>query len=505
MKNKIFDDLFILDMANNHQGDIEHGKLIISEVAKLKKELDVKIAIKFQYRDLGSLIHPAAWNNKELKHIPRFIQNRLSFEQYFEMVDYAKKLGLITIATPFDESSVDYIIKHNIDILKIASCSSNDWPLLEKAVTAQKPIIISTGGLNKSEIDNVVSLMTHKKADFALMHCVGIYPCEDKDLHLNRINYLIERYPHLTIGFSTHEVPTNYAPVQMAIAKGAKILERHIDVPVEKYKMNAYSSTPEQVKSWINSALLAVTTCDWDKDKSNPIELESMNSLKRGVYAKINIKKGEKLSSENVYYAMPLNKGQMQTTQFKEFLLDVKGNYRSSMLADKDYQRDEPIGEIKNVDHNDMIFHKVHNMKALLYQAKIALEEGLPTTLSHQYGIEKFDKIGAMVIDVVNRNYCKKLIIQTPHQVHPSHYHKIKEETFIVLYGDMILTYGSETMTLTAGQMITIKVGIPHSFTTNNGVVIEEVSTHHEKADSFYTDPNIEPDADKRKTKFNLW
>lgn len=80
---------------------------------------------------------------------------------------------MIAISTPFDEGSVDWCMEQGIDIIKIASCSSLDWPLLEKAAATGKPLIISTGGKTLSDIDKLYNFFSHRKCDFAFLHCIG--------------------------------------------------------------------------------------------------------------------------------------------------------------------------------------------------------------------------------------------------------------------------------------------------------------------------------------------
>ncbi len=149
----MFDDLFVFDMANNHQGSIEHGKKIIAEVSKICHEKKIKAGIKFQYRHLDTFIHPDYKNTTTPKHIPRFLNTRLSDDEFKILVDEIKREGLITICTPFDETSVDLIEEHEIEIIKIASCSAQDWPLIERIAKARKPVICSTAGVSVSDID----------------------------------------------------------------------------------------------------------------------------------------------------------------------------------------------------------------------------------------------------------------------------------------------------------------------------------------------------------------
>ena len=106
----------------------------------------------------------------------------------------AHKEGLINIATPFDERSVKNCQELQIEILKVASASANDWPLLEAIADAGLPIIASTGGLTIRDIDRLVNFLTYRNADFAILHCVSIYPTPNNKLNLNFMERLMKRY-----------------------------------------------------------------------------------------------------------------------------------------------------------------------------------------------------------------------------------------------------------------------------------------------------------------------
>ena len=123
--------LVILEMANNHMGDFNHAKKIIKEYSLLTKKFrkNINFAIKFQFRDLGTYLHKD-FLGKNDKYVSRFVETQLSDSEWVKIIKYAK-LKFITICTPFDEISVKKIIKFNFDYLKIASCSMDEWPLLE--------------------------------------------------------------------------------------------------------------------------------------------------------------------------------------------------------------------------------------------------------------------------------------------------------------------------------------------------------------------------------------
>lgn len=126
--------LFIFEMANNHQGSVEHGKNIIYELEKSCERFRpyFDFAVKFQYRNLDTFIHPEYRERTDIKNIKRFQETRLNKNEFKELKEAVKAANFYTICTPFDEDSVDLIMEHDYDVIKIASCSFLDWPLLEK-------------------------------------------------------------------------------------------------------------------------------------------------------------------------------------------------------------------------------------------------------------------------------------------------------------------------------------------------------------------------------------
>ncbi len=503
----IFENLFILDMANNHQGSVEHGINIIKEAAKVIKKHNLKVAIKLQYRHYDTFIHPDfkdTTDEKYAKSIKRFLSTSLSPEEFKKIVNEIKAQGLISICTPFDEESVDLIVKHGVDIIKIGSCSAQDWPLLKKITTVNKPLICSTGGLTIKELDKVVSFFTHRNTQFALLHCVAIYPTKPEDLNLNRIDVLHKRYPFLKIGFSSHEEPNNLDAIKMAISKGAKIFEKHLGLETEEIKLNAYSLNPSQLDAWLSAAEIALNSCKLKKEIPKKEE-EALNLFKRGVFAKKDIKQGEIFNKDNVFFAIPLQDGQMPVDLFEEGMLGYDGTLKKGTVANRDYKAKEQIDYCGDKSLDSSVFEVMHQIKGLLNESGTPIGNNFEVELSHHYGINNFEKIGATIIDCINRDYCKKLIIQVPGQVHPNHFHKQKEESFQVLHGDLIINFCGKQKVLGPGDQVIIPRNAPHSFTTKNGVIFEEISTTHIKGDSYYLDEKVPKDLSLRKTKFNLW
>ena len=500
--NKKFDfkDLLILDMANNHQGDLEHGLNIVRSFAKVVKDRNARAALKFQFRQLDTFIHQEHQKNSDHKQVQRFLSTRLPWDKFQALLNEVRAQGMVTMCTPFDEDSVDIICDMGFDVIKVASCSGKDWPLLEKVSDADKPVIFSTGGLTLRDIDNLVSFFQHRGVHFAIMHCVAIYPTPDADMNLQQIALLRNRYPGIHVGWSTHESPSDMTPVQLAVALGAELFERHVGIARKDSPLNAYSSTPEQIAEWIESKQRAQVLCGpKQRQPASEAEQNAIDGLKRGVYAKRKIRKGAIVESDQVYFAIPYIEGQLDS-----------GNFKPGIVSKSDVVANKPIFEemvdLPGSEDELVIKHAVHEVKAMLNEARIHLGPEFKVEYSHHYGIPKFLETGAVLIECVTRDYCKKLVVQLPGQKHPSHYHALKEETFQVLYGQLECTIDGHHRTLVPGESVVVMPGVWHSFGTEGGVIFEEISSRDHDNDSFYEDKSINKlSRAERKTVVDHW
>jgi N-acetylneuraminate synthase len=501
MQNRFdFKDLFVLDMANNHQGDVAHGRNIIRSMGKVVRDAGVRAALKFQFRQLDSFIHPDHQEGSELKYVQRFMSTRMEPGQFQTMLDDVRAAGLLSMCTPFDEESVSLIVDMDFDIIKVASCSAKDWPLLEVVADAGKPVIASTGSLAIEDIDNLVSLFQHRGVDFALMHCVAIYPIPDERMVLNQIPALKDRYPDLCIGWSTHEDPGDTVPVQMAVALGADLFERHVGVETDEIKLNAYSSTPEQVASWLEAYKRAKVLCGpAERPPASAEEQASIDGLRRGVFARGSIGKGQVIERDRVYFAIPYSEGQLES-----------GLWKPGIVARRDFAANEALDpgslEISEDPDVKVIKSAIHEVKAMLNEARIRLGTEFKVEYSHHHGIANFRETGTVIIECINREYCKKLLVQLPGQRHPAHYHARKEETFQILYGELSVDVDGRVRELLPGDTMLIQPGVWHSFWTDKGCIFEEVSTTHYDDDSFYQDRRVNKmQRFERKTIVDNW
>jgi len=492
--------LFVFEMANNHMGDVEHGLRLIREFAAVKSKFpEFDFALKFQFRNMDTFIHPDYRDRMDLKYVKRFSETRLSQAQFLKLKILAENLGFIPMCTGFDEDSIDRIEEMEFPIIKIASCSFTDWPLLNKIAATDLPIIASTAGSTLKEIDNVVAFFTNREKDLTIMHCVGEYPTKTTNLQLNQLRLFSERYPNVRVGYSTHEDPNDPNIVPLAIAMGAEVFEKHVGVPTEQYALNAYSSTPEQAQRWLESARRAFATCGDVRGRpaASQSELADLRRFKRGVFVARDITAGERVTREDVFYAFPCGEGQVLANDMSKY---------TEFVATEDYKTNDAVmfATTQETKLRQKVWDIVQDVKSLFKDGNVVIPGKAELEISHHYGIDKFREFGITMVTVVNREYCKKLIAVLPNQYHPEQYHLQKEETFLILFGELELTLDGETTILKTGDVVTVKPQVRHAFTTTTGAIIEEISSTHIVNDSFYTDETI-TDNKNRKTILQHW
>lgn len=330
--SRIFEDLFVLELANNHWGKLERGLKIVADFSRIVRFNNVKAAIKLQFRDVDAFIHQDFRNRQDIRYIKKTIDTRMDKKQLATLVDAIRKSGCIPMATPFDEKSVDLCVELGLDIIKLASSDLNDWILIEKVATTRKPVIVSTGGSSLKDIDDLVKFFSNRSIPLAINHCVSLYPSEDEELEMNQIDFLRDRYPDNVIGFSTHEYHDWQTSIAIAYAKGARTFERHIDIAEEGYEVSKYCSEPHQIDAWFKAYKRAVAMCGApgiQKRIPPTKEIEYLDALVRGVYAKRDLPRGHVLRDEDVYLAIPLQKGQISCRELMRgevLLADIPAN-----------------------------------------------------------------------------------------------------------------------------------------------------------------------------------
>ncbi len=380
MKADIFEDLFVLEMANNHLGKLERGLAIVDKFSKIVRFNNVRAAIKIQLRDVNTLIHAKFRQREDIRYIKKTLHTAMPPENFAVLVSAARKAGTIPCATPFDETSVDLCVNLGIQIIKLASSDLNDWFLIEKIAKTRKPVIASTGGSSLKDIDDLVTFFETRNIPLAINHCVSLYPTEDSELELNQIDFLRNRYPHITVGLSTHECHSWEASMYIAYAKGARTFERHIDLEDDGVQISPYCSNPAQIDTWFKAFRKAKEMCGGGaQTKRVPpaAEIKYLDALVRGVYAKEDLPAGSTLSDDVVYLAIPLLKGQISCRELM----------RGEVLL-RPVKKDAPLC----IDDIDSPYSYSDSLKKAIYERGLDAEAGEDPAAKGAKGIDQSNK-----------------------------------------------------------------------------------------------------------------
>lgn len=321
VKKRIFgkdQPVFIIaEIGLNHNGSIKRAK----ELILTAKESGVD-AVKFQKRDLRSLYKSDIVDdpNKDSQSTAYlfdiFRKFELKEEDFIELKEYCDKLDIIFFATPFDVKSAKFLEKIGVSLYKISSSDLTNIPLIELIVNNNKPIILSTGMSQVSEIDFTVNYLKKRKAKFALLHCVSAYPAAFKDINLTMLKLLKKRYK-VTVGYSGHE--RGYIAPLAAVAFGAKIIEKHftLDRSLEGPDHNI-SLTPEGLIKLVDRIRAVEEIIGNGKKIITRGETLSREVFAKSLIAKINIKKGTIITHKLIDIKAP---GKGLNPQMIEYLI----------------------------------------------------------------------------------------------------------------------------------------------------------------------------------------
>jgi sialic acid synthase SpsE len=229
-QNKIIGEneypFIIAEIGNNHNGNLDTAIKLIESAKKAGAD-----AVKFQVKNIEKsfakeLLDSPYVNENSFGKTYREHKMALEFseEQMKQLYDFAAKINIICFSTPFDIDSVDMLERIGNPIYKISSFHVTDLKLIEYVCQTKKPIIISTGMSTIEEIDKAIELIKKHTKDFVIMHCTSCYPTEDKDVNLNIIPTLKNRY-NCPVGYSGHE--KGIAISAATVLLGSCAIERH--------------------------------------------------------------------------------------------------------------------------------------------------------------------------------------------------------------------------------------------------------------------------------------
>jgi len=219
----------IAEIGINHGGNLDTAFKLIDSAAKTGCD-----AVKFQ---TYLTEQRAPKGNQEIFDILKKCE--LPFKDFEKLKEHTKGYGIDFFSTPFDKESVEYLESIGTDLYKVASFDVVNKELLRVLAKTDKPIIMSVGMANITEIRIAHQIISASNSTLAILHCVSAYPTEEKNANLGAINMLQDEFYSCVIGHSDHTAGIK-VPLY-AVAAGAQIIEKHykldddmdcIDAPV---------------------------------------------------------------------------------------------------------------------------------------------------------------------------------------------------------------------------------------------------------------------------------
>ncbi|HEY1796735.1 MAG TPA: pseudaminic acid synthase [Stellaceae bacterium] len=221
--------LIVAELSGNHNGSLDRALALIDAAKEAGAD-----AVKMQTytADTITIDHPGAefriaggpWDGRTLHDL--YEEAHTPWEWHAAMFARARGHGMLAFSAPFDDSAVDFLETLDCPAYKIASFELVDLPLIRRAASTGKPLIMSTGMANLDEIGEAVAAARDAGCrEFVVLHCVSSYPAPDEDTNLLTLPHLAETFSVPT-GLSDHTLGTAVAVA--AIGLGAVLIEKHL-------------------------------------------------------------------------------------------------------------------------------------------------------------------------------------------------------------------------------------------------------------------------------------
>ena len=298
----------IAEMSGNHNQSLERALAIVEAAAQagahaIKLQtytadtmtLDVRGG-SFEINDPDSL-----WAGQNLHDL--YKQAYTPWEWHAPIMERARELGLICFSSPFDETAVDFLLDLDVPAFKIASFENNHLPLIEKAASTGKPLIISTGMASLGELDDAVRTARDAGCkELVLLKCTSTYPASPENTNLRTIPHLRELFG-CEVGLSDHTMGLGAAVA--AVALGASVIEKHFTLArADGGVDSAFSLEPKELASLVTESDRAWQALG--QVRYGPTEAEKKSLVfRRSIYVAKDIAKGEIFTTENLKVVRP--------------------------------------------------------------------------------------------------------------------------------------------------------------------------------------------------------
>lgn len=296
----------IAELSGNHNGRLERALDLIDAAAEagadaVKLQTYTADTLTLDHDGPGFRLEGGLWAGRTLYDL--YSQAFTPYEWHEALFARARARGLICFSSPFDETAVALLEALDAPAFKIASFEAVDLPLIARAARGGKPLIISTGMTDRSEIAAAVdAAMTAGAGGVALLHCVSAYPARFQDANLAMIARLAADFG-CVVGLSDHTPGT--AAAVAAVALGARIVEKHVTLArADGGPDAAFSLEPHELKALVEdcrNAFLAVGEAHYRRGEAE----QANRQFRRSLYVVRDVPAGQALGAQDVRSIRP--------------------------------------------------------------------------------------------------------------------------------------------------------------------------------------------------------
>lgn len=301
-----FPPYVIAELSANHNGDIERAYAIMeaaknagADAIKLQTYSPDTITLDSDSEDFQ--IKNGLWAGKTLYQL--YDEAHMPWEWHEKLFKKATEIGITIFSSPFDSSAVELLEGLGTPAYKIASFEVVDLPLIRRVAKTGKPLIISTGMANKTEIAEAVNeARSNGCKELVVLHCVSGYPAPADQYNLRTVPDLADSFEVIT-GLSDHTI--NNATSIAAVALGACVIEKHITLDRNGGGADdSFSILPAELKNLCNDVRVAWSAKGIASYERSEVEKENVK-FRRSLYFIEDVQEGSVVSENSIRSVRP--------------------------------------------------------------------------------------------------------------------------------------------------------------------------------------------------------